>query len=64
MPCFVILLSIDGANYHLDTPLASAVIGIGTGPPGDFSLAAVKTSTLVSVTSKVCSTRMLALGRK
>lgn len=64
MPCFVNLPSIDGPNYHLDTPLASAVTGISTGPPGDFSLAAVKTSTPVSVTSKVCSTRMLALGRK
>lgn len=30
------------------------------GPPGEFSLAAVKTSTPVSVTSKVCSRRILA----
>ena len=30
-------------------------MGIGTGPPGEFSFAAVKTSTPVSVTSKVCS---------
>jgi hypothetical protein len=31
--------------------------GIGIGPPGEFSFAAVKTSTPVSVTSMVCSTR-------
>lgn len=64
MPCFVILPSIDGPNYPLDVPLASVVIGMGADLPGDFSLAAVKISTPVSVTSKVCSTHVLALGRK
>lgn len=68
MPCYVIELGIDGLNYTLDAPLAFAVpfvvVGIGTGPPGEFSFAAVKTSTPVSVTSKVCSISMLALGHK
>jgi len=31
------------------------VVGIGIGPPGEFSLLAVRTSTPVSVTSNVCS---------
>src|SRR3954462_3709142 len=68
MPCCVIQLGIDRPNYALDALLAFAVlfvvVGIGIGPPGEFSFAAVKTSTPVSVTSKVCSIRMLALGHK
>lgn len=51
-------------DYVLDAPLSfpvpSRTAGIGIGPPGEFSLAAVKISTPVSVTSKVCSRCMLA----
>lgn len=68
MRCCVIQLGTDRPNYALDAPLAFAVsfvvVGIGIGPPGEFSFAAVKTSTPVSVTSKVCSIRMLAFGHK
>lgn len=58
----VIQFDIDRPNYALDALLAfavpSIVIGMGIVLPGDFSLAAVKTSTPASVTSKVCSTRI------
>lgn len=50
---------IDRQDYSLVVPLAFDVpfstVGIGIGPPGEFSFLAVKTSTPVSVTSKVCS---------
>lgn len=66
--CCVIQLAIDRPNYAFDAPLAFpvpfVVVGIGIGPPGEFSFRAVKTSTPVSVTSKVCSMRMLALDHK
>jgi hypothetical protein len=68
MRCCVIQIGTDRPNYGLDAPLAFAVpfvvVGIGIGPPGELSFAAVKTSTPVSVTSKVCSIHMLALDHK
>jgi hypothetical protein len=36
------------------------VIGMGIGPPGEFSFLAVKTSTPVSVTNRVCSIHLSA----
>lgn len=42
----------------------SVATGIGTGPPGEAALPAVKTSTPVSVTSKVCSVRILAMSHE
>ena len=48
------------ALYHqlLLSPLDA--VGIGIGPPGEFSLLAVRTSTPVSVTSNVCSVPMVS----
>ena len=37
------------------SPFSPAFVGIGIGPPGEFSSLAVKTSTPVSVTRSVCS---------
>lgn len=45
------------ADYAL---LPLSVVGMGIGPPGESSSLAVKTSTPVSVTSKVCSPEILA----
>jgi len=47
---------------HYLSVVPFVAVGIGIGPPGEFSFAAVKTSTPVSVTSKVCSIHILALG--
>lgn len=55
-------------NYAWVAPLVFAVsfgvAGIGIGPPGEFSFFAVKTSTPVSVTNKVCSRHLLAFGNR
>lgn len=41
-------------NASLASAVPFVVVGMSIGPPGEFSFAAVKTSTPVSVTSKVC----------
>lgn len=59
MPIMIDPLYMYVAGYVL-LPLSG--VGIGIGPPGEFSNLSVKTSTPVSVTSKVCSSRMSILG--
>lgn len=44
----------------VDFVVLSLLVGIGIGPPGEFSCLAVRTSTPVSVTNIVCSAVLLA----
>ena len=44
-------------NAALAATFPSVVVGISIGPPGELALSAVRTSTPVTVTSNVCSTR-------
>lgn len=61
-------LTIGRPRYVSDALLASVgppvAVGIGIEPPGESAFAAVKTSTPVSVTSKVCSIFSLALDHR